>query len=261
MPKFAANLSLLFAELPFPDRFAAAADAGFQAVEILFPYDIAAKEIHRALQISGLELVLINAPPPNYTGGTPGYGATPGGEARFRHDIHRVLRYAGVLRPGLIHIMSGHETGAAAEATLVRNLQWAADLAPGQGFTIEPLNSRDQPGYFLNSYDLAADVLARVDRRNVALQYDSYHAQMIHGDAAAIWQKYARLAAHVQIGAAPDRSEPAPGLIDFAALFAAIDASGYAGWVSAEYSPSTKHTQDSLGWMQDWPAANPAVQG
>jgi 2-dehydrotetronate isomerase len=250
MPRFAANITLLFAELPYLDRFTAAAKAGFKAVEILFPYDVAAKETRRALLANGLELVLINAPPPNYTGGTPGYGAVPGGEDRFEHDIRRVLRYAGELKPGLIHIMAGYTKDPDAQATFVRNLQWAADLAPDQGFTIEPLNAGDQPGYFLDDYDLAADVLDAVNRPNVGLQYDSYHAQVIHGDATRIWGQFGARAVHVQLGAAPNRSEPAPGPIDFPALFQAIDASGYSGWVSAEYTPSTKRTEDSLGWME-----------
>ena len=249
MPRFAANLTLLWPELPYLDRFEAAAIAGFTAVEILFPYDVPAKQTRRALQSNGLDLVLINAPPPNYTGGEPGYGAVPGGEARFQNDIRRVLRYAGELRPGLIHVMAGKTKDPAAEATFVANLQWAADLAPAQQFTIEPLNQGDQPGYFLDDYDLAARILDAVDRPNVGLQYDSYHAQVIHGDALGIWRRFAGRSVHIQIGAAPGRTEPTPAPVDFPALFAAIDASGYAGWVSAEYHPSTARTEDSLHWM------------
>lgn len=250
MPKFAANISLLFSELPYCDRFAAAAAAGFDAVEILFPYELAAKETQRALLANGLELVLINAPPPNYTGGTPGYAAIPGGGERFQRDIRRVLRYADVLKPQKIHVMAGYEKGAEARDTFIRNLQWAADFAPQQKFTIEPLNSGDQPGYFLDDYNLAAEVLDAVSRPNVGLQYDAYHAQLIHGDAAAVWEAFGARAVHVQIGAAPARSEPGTGPVDFPALFAAIDASGYDGWVSAEYTPSTLRTEDSLGWMR-----------
>ncbi len=250
MPRFAANISLLFAELPYLDRFAAAAQSGFEAVEILFPYDLAAKETRRALLANGLELVLINAPPPNYTGAQPGYAAVPGGEARFRTDIARVLRYAGVLRPGQIHVMSGYASGPGALECFVRNLQWAADQAPQQQFTIEPLNPVSQPDYFLNDYALAGDVLDRVNRPNVGLQYDSFHAHMIHGDAIAVWQTYRDRVTHAQIGAAPDRSEPGRGETDFHALFELMDADGYSGWVSAEYTPSTPRTQSSLIWMQ-----------
>ncbi len=250
MPRFAANLSLLFNELPYLDRFQAAAQAGFSAVEILFPYDLAAKETRRALLANGLELVLINAPPPNYAGGQPGYAAVPGGVARFQSDIRRVMRYAEVLRPRLIHVMAGYAAGPEAFDCFVQNLQWAADFAPHQKFTIEPLNPVSQPGYFLNDYDLAEEVLDRVNRPNMGLQYDSFHAQMIHGDALAIWQRFGTRAVHAQIGAAPDRSEPGRGTADFATLFAAMDSSGYAGWVSAEYTPSTPRTEASLGWMR-----------
>ncbi|WP_377192133.1 hydroxypyruvate isomerase family protein [Ruegeria meonggei] len=249
MPKFAANISLLFTELPYLDRFQAAAEAGFKAVEILFPYEQAAKETRRALLANGLDLVLINAPPPNYTGGAPGYAAIPGGEARFQSDIRRVLRYADILRPGLIHIMSGYASGSDALECFVKNLQWAADFAPHQQITIEPLNPVSQPGYFLNDYDLAVEILNQVDRPNLGLQFDSFHAHMIHGDAQAIWDRFHPRVVHAQIGAAPDRSEPGRGPTDFAALFAAMENTGYSGWVSAEYTASTSRTSQSLGWM------------
>ncbi len=256
MPKFAANISLLFAELPYLERFQAAAEAGFKAVEILFPYELAAKETRRALLANGLELVLINAPPPNYTGGEPGYAAVPGGEARFQSDIRRVLRYADVLKPGLIHIMSGYASGPEALDCFVRNLQWAADTAPNQAFTIEPLNSVSQPGYFLNDYDLAAEVLDRVDRPNLGLQYDSFHSEMIHSDPLGIWDRFHNRVIHAQIGAAPHRSEPGSGDLDFQTLFKAMEVSGYEGWVSAEYTPSTALTSSSLDWMHKAVLAN-----
>lgn len=250
MPRFAANISLLFAELPYLERFSAAAAAGFKAVEILFPYDLAAKETQRALLSNGLELLLINAPPPNYTGGSPGYAALPGGTDRFQRDIRRVMRYANVLNVGIIHIMAGYAKGDEACGTFINNLRWAADFAPEQQFTIEPLNAGDQPGYFLDDYNLAAEVLAAVKRPNVGLQYDAYHAQMIHGDAVKVWENFGNRAVHIQIGAAPSRCEPGTGPVDFEELFHAIDKSGYTGWVSAEYTPSTKRTEDSLAWMK-----------
>ncbi len=251
MPRFAANITMLFAELPYLERFSAAAQAGFEAVEILFPYELAAKETQRALLSSGLELLLINAPPPNYTGGMPGYAALSGGVERFRRDVCRVMRYAEILRPGAIHIMSGYTEGDLAKQTFIQNLQWAADLAPTQQFTIEPLNTGDQPNYFLNDYNLAAEVLDAVNRPNVGLQYDAYHAQMIHGDALKVWETFADRVVHIQIAAAPGRCEPGTGPVDFEELFAAIDDYGYKGWVSAEYNPTTQRTQDSLGWMKN----------
>lgn len=249
MPRFAANLTLLFTELPYLERFKAAADAGFQAVELLFPYDIPAEVTLQALEANGLELILINAPPLDEDQASRGFAAVPGGEEQFEKTMHKVLRFAEVLKPTFIHLMPGYTKAAEAEATFVRNLQWVADLAPEQGFTIEPLNPGDQPGYFLDDYDLAARVLGAVDRPNVGLQYDCYHAQVIHGDALGIWHKFKDISVHAQLGAAPGRTEPAAGPIDFPQLFAAIDASGYSGWVSAEYHPTTARTVDSLGWM------------
>ncbi|MCG7625748.1 hydroxypyruvate isomerase family protein [Epibacterium sp. Ofav1-8] len=255
MPRFAANLSMLFAELPYLDRFSAAAAAGFEAVEVLFPYEFAAKETQRALLANGLDLLLINAPPPNYTGGDPGYAAVPELADRFQRDIRRVLRYADMLKAGRIHVMAGPAKGAAARETFVQNLRAAADSAPQQQFTIEPLNSGDFPGYFLDDYNLAVEILDEVDRENVTLQFDAYHAQLIHGDALKVWETFGDRATHVQFAAAPSRCEPGNGPLDFDALFAAIDASGYQGWVSAEYTPSTPRTEDSLSWMRSLEAA------
>lgn len=249
MPKFAANISLMFDELPYLDRFDAASEAGFDAVEILFPYDWPAQETRHALARNQLALVLINAPPPNYAGGEPGFAALPGGEVRFERDIRRTMRYADLLKAKFVHIMSGKAEGDTAMAIFVRNLQWAADAYPAQHFTIEPLNPDDQPGYFLNSYDLAARVLDAVDRPNVNLQYDAYHAQKIHADALAVWGEHGARAAHIQIGDTPDRRAPLTGEIDFNALFQAIDDSGYDGWVSGEYHPRGR-TQKTLAWMR-----------
>ncbi|MDX2483236.1 MAG: TIM barrel protein [Pseudodonghicola sp.] len=249
MPRFAANISLLFTELPFLDRFSAAARVGFQAVEILFPYDLPAATIRSALDRAGVQLALINAPPP---GPDAAYPALPGGEAAFRAAMGPVLERAALLRPDAIHVMAGYTDDPQAEDTFAANLQWLADRAPDQLFTIEPLNPADQPGYALGDYPRAARVLARADRANLGLQFDSYHAQQIHGDARAIWQQYAPLVRHVQFGAPPDRSAPRldSGPLDFTALLAEIAASGYDGWIGAEYHPGSARTEDSLGWMQ-----------
>jgi hydroxypyruvate isomerase len=252
LPRFAANISLLFTELPLENRFEAAANAGFQGVEILFPYETPAEELRTLADAHDLEMVLINAPPPAETRALTGFAAVPGAEALFQDSLHQVLRYAAELKPGLIHVMSGYCRGDDARETLVRNLQWAADLAPEQTFSIEPLNEKDQPGYFLNSYPLALEVLQAVGRPNVGLQYDAYHAQAIHGDALGVWHDHAQHAIHAQIGAYPDRSEPGRGPVDFQALFQAIDDSGYAGWISAEYNPSTARTEESLGWLREF---------
>jgi len=259
MPRLAANISLLFAELPFMERFAAAARAGFDGVEILFPYDHAARDIRAALDAQGLALALINAPPP---GPDAAFPALPGDEAGFRAPMEQVLQRAQILRPGAIHVMAGYTDDPRAEDTLIANLQWLADHAPDQPFTIEPLNPADQPGYVMNDYDLAARVLARVARPNLGLQYDSYHAHRIHGDALATWRRHVPLVRHVQLGAPPDRSEPrlGGGPVDFPALLSQIEASGYDGWISAEYTPSTEWPEHSLGWMQNYGVSGPAWQ-
>jgi hydroxypyruvate isomerase len=248
MPRFCANLTLLFAELPFMERFRAAKEAGFDAVEVLFPYDCPAQDMRDQLVWNDLTFVLMNCPPPNYAGGPRGFAAVPGQQDRFRRDFERVLRYAGVLKPRFIHVMAGAAEGEAAEETFVANLIWAADRAKGLTLTIEPLNRHDNPGYFLADFDLAARVLGRVNRPNVGLQYDAYHAQRITGDAMAVWVAHGQRAVHVQVAGVPGRHEPEPGgEIDFPALFARIEADGFKGWVSAEYHPRGA-TQAGLGW-------------
>jgi hydroxypyruvate isomerase len=249
--RFAANLTLLWPELPFLDRFEAAALAGFEAVEVLFPYEIGAREMQAALRRAGLKMILLNAPPPNYTGGMRGFAALPGGADRFRHDMRRVFRYAEALGVHLVHVMSGDGRGERCFEQMVENLRWASRAAPkGLTLTIEPLNSMDMPGYFLNDYDLAARVLDAVKKPNVRLQYDSYHAQVIHGDAVEVWNRFGLRAAHVQVGDAPGRIAPGEGKVDFKALFAAMGATGYSGWISAEYHPGDRPTEGSLRWLK-----------
>ncbi|WP_163847658.1 hydroxypyruvate isomerase family protein [Pseudooceanicola aestuarii] len=254
MPRFAANLSFLFTELPLPRRIDAAAEAGFEAVEILFPYDHPAQELRQALATSGLPLALINAPPPSYSGTTRGFAAIPGGTERFRHDFRRALRYAEALKAQHLHIMSGSAEGPEARAVMIDNLRWATAHAPGQNLTIEPINATDMPGYFLNDFDLAAEILDAVAAPNLGLQFDAYHAHRITGDVPGTWDRHGARVRHVQIAAAPERNEPTGGAVDFPAFFAQLDAAGYGGWVSAEYHPSDT-TLAGLGWLKQAPAA------
>ena len=250
MLNFAANLTLLWPDLPYLDRFDAAAEAGFKAVEILFPYDVSAKETQAALGRNGLQMILLNSPLPNHTGGPLGYSAQLGKEARFQSDMRRAFRYATALGAGLIHVMTGEAEGAEAKATMIANMAWAAEAAPkGITLMLEPLNPVAMPGYFLNDYALAADILEQVGADNMALQYDSYHSQMIHGDAVATYEKYLPLIRHVQIGDTPERGAPGTGDVDFKALFKAIKASGYKGWISGEYHPNGP-TEATLDWMK-----------
>lgn len=249
MPRFCANLTWLFTERPMLERIPAAAAAGFEAVEILFPYDEPAAQIAEAARLARLPVALINAPPPNWRGGPRGFAAVPGGEERFRRDFDRALRFARVLGARHLHLMAGEAEGPAARAAYVANLRWAAARAPGQSLTIEPLNPGDAPGYFLADFGLALDLLAEVDAPNLRLQFDAYHAQRIHGDVPATWARCAAATAHVQIAGVPGRHEPEGDGIDYPAFFARLDADGYTGWVSAEYRPRGT-TEAGLGWLR-----------
>ncbi len=248
MPRFCANLTFLFTELPLLRRIAAARAAGFEAVEILFPYDEPAAAIAEEARLAGMPIALINTPPPNWTGGDRGFAAVPGGEERFRKDFERVLRFAKVLGPTHIHIMAGRAHGPEARATYVRNLRWAAERAPKQSLTIEPINPDDMSGYFLADFPTALDILHEVDAPNLSLQFDAYHAQQIHGDVAEMWEMCAPHTSHIQVAGVPDRNEPIAGEIDYPAFFERLDKGGYKGWVSAEYQP-LGNTFDGLNWM------------
>lgn len=249
MPKFCANLSWLFPELPFMDRFRAAKEAGFEAVEVLFPYDHPTQDIRDQLVWNDLAFALMNCPPPNATGGPQGFAAVPGLQDRFRRDFDRTLRFAQVLKPQHIHIMAGAAEGPGAEQTLVENLRWAANRVPRQSLTIEPINRADMPGYFLVDFDLAVRVLDAVAAPNLSLQFDAYHAHRITGDVMGAWDAHGHRVTHVQIAGFPGRHEPLGGGIDYPAFFAHIDAGSYRGWVSAEYAPRAATTA-GLGWMR-----------
>jgi len=241
-----ANLTLLFNERPFMERFAAAKEAGFDYVEVPLPYDVPVQDIVRELTIHDLKMVLINCPPPNYTGGAPGWAAVPG--SRFQSDFKRALRYAQAMKVTHLHLMAGEAEGEEARACFIENLRWAADQAPEHSLTIAPLNADDKPGYFLNDFGLAMEIIAAVDRPNVRIQYDTYHAQKIHGDALQVWGDVKARSVHVQVGQAPKRDEPWKGQIDFSALFATMKADGYDGWISGAYIPA-KTSEGGLGWL------------
>jgi hydroxypyruvate isomerase len=244
MPRFCANLTLLFTELPFLDRFAAASAAGFAGVEVLFPYDDPVPEMLDRLDRTGLPLVLMNCPPPNYTGGPRGFAAVPGLEDRFRTDFRRAARYAATLGAKHLHVMAGATDAPEARATFVANLAWAAAAAPKLSLTIEPINRHDMPSYYLADYGLALDILAEVGAPNLRLQFDSYHAQRITGDVLGTWDLVRPHVAHVQVGGYGSRHEP-----DDPGFLARLDADGYAGWVSGEYNPRER-TEDGLGWIR-----------
>ena len=248
MPKFCANLTWLFTEVDFLDRFEAAKEAGFDAVEVLFPYDVNAQDIVDALRRYDLEMALINCPPPNYTGGPQGFAAIPGREERFKKDFGRALRYAQTLGAAHLHIMAGVAEGPQAKETFINNLRWAAAAAPDQSLTIEPINTDTMPGYFLNDFDLGREIVMAVDAPNLRLQFDTFHAAKITGNVLGTWDAMRDITAHVQVAQMPDRGEPDQGEIDYPAFFALLEAQGYAGWVAGEYQPR-ETTQDGLGWI------------
>ena len=244
----AANLTLLFTEYSLAGRFAAARAAGFGAVELLFPYEMPAKDLRRLLQYADQELVLFNTPAGNWAAGERGFAAVPGAEAKFRAGFERAMRWADVLRPRFIHVMAGIADGPAAWATFIRNLRWATARAGGRQLTIEPINPYDIPGYFLNDFDSAAAILDKVGAANLHLQFDAYHAHRITGDVTGCWARHGWRAAHVQVAGSPGRHEPVGGDIDYPAFFAQLAGDGYAGHVSGEYVP-VGQTEDGLGWI------------
>ena len=251
MAKVCANLTWLFTELPMSERPKAAAQAGFGAVEILFPYDENAAELGTAIANAGLELALINCPPPNYCDpdGPRGFAAVPDQQERFRGAFHRALRYAGALGAQHLHIMAGVAQGSEARRMFVENLIWAAAVAPKQSLTIEPINGHDMPGYFLNDFDQAADILAEVGAPNLHLQFDAYHAHRITGDVLGTWDRMRHLVRHVQVAGYPGRHEPLGGEIDYKSFFTQLRADAYDGWISGEYAPAGA-TTDNLDWLK-----------
>ncbi len=250
MPKFCANLSMLFTEYPLMERPLAAGLAGFDGVEILFPYDDNAAELGTALARAKMPLVLINCPPPNYAdpNGPRGFAAVVGEEARFQQAFRRTVRNAGALGAQHIHVMSGVAKGPEARATCLANLKWAAQFAPKQSLTIEPINSHDMPGYFLNDFDLAMEVLEAVNAPNLNLQFDCYHAAKITGDVLATWEAVRAKVVHIQVGGVPDRQEPMGGDFDYPAFFKLLDKQKFKGWVSGEYHPKGQ-TEENLSWI------------
>jgi hydroxypyruvate isomerase len=248
MPRFAANLSMMFTERPFMARFDAAAAAGFAAVEFLFPYAHPAAEIRGALDRNGLALALFNAPPGDWEAGERGLTSLRGREAEFRDSIARALDYAAVLQPLRLHVMAGIAKGAEARAVYLGNLAHAAEAAGAQGLCIEPINSRDMPGYHLSTSTDAVAVLDAVGAANLGLQFDLYHAQIMEGDLTRRLERLMPRIVHIQMAGVPDRREPVRGEVNYPHLFAVLDRLGYEGYVGCEYRPAGR-TEDGLGWF------------
>lgn len=251
MPRFAANLSFLFTEVDFLDRFEAAAKAGFGAVEFLFPYAYEPADIRARLVANDLELALFNLPPGHWDKGERGFAGVPGREDEFSYSVDLALRYADALGCRRLHAMAGLTTHGARRATYVENLRLAAAWAADDGviIQIEPINGRDMPGYLLSRTADARDVIAEVAAPNIALQLDLYHRQIEEGKVAAAIAEFGALASHYQIASPPDRGEPDRGEVDYADAFRLIDASGFNGFVGCEYKPRSG-TLAGLGWAE-----------
>ena len=255
MPRFAANLTLLFTEWAFLDRFKAASDAGFAGVECLFPYAWSAQEMAARLRDHDLQQVLFNFPAGDWQAGERGIAALPGREAEFRDGVARALSYAEPLQCQRINCLAGivsdeadHE---ACWRTLIDNVRYAADkLAPlDKTVLVEAINSRvDIPGFFLDRSDRVMQLLAAVDRPNVQFQFDLYHMQIMEGDLSRSLSKYCPHIGHIQFADNPGRHEPGSGEINFSHLWRHLDQLGYRGWVSAEYHPLTD-TISGLTWL------------
>ena len=257
MPRFAANLTMMFNEVPFLQRFAAAAGAGFHAVEFLFPYDYPAKDIKAGLDQHQLAVALFNMPAGNWTAGDRGLACDPASVARVREGVATAIEYAKALDCPRIHLMAGLRPRGASEGdmydTYLENVRYAAAELAKHDMTLllEAINTRDMPGFYLNTSRQAFELMDVADAPNVRFQYDVYHMQIMEGDLATTLKNHLARIGHIQIADPPARNEPGTGEINYPFIFDWLDQIGYAGWVGCEYRP-TSTTTDGLGWMSKW---------
>ena len=255
MPRFAANLSMLFTEAPFLDRFELAARAGFTAVEFLFPYAWPAEEIRQRLAANGLTLILHNLPAGDWDAGERGIACLPERVSEFREGVAKAIGYAKALGVGQLNCLAGKAPAGVPDAllrqTFVGNLRFAAAELKKAGLRllIEPVNTFDIPGFYLNRTAQAVSILDEVGADNAFVQYDIYHAQRMEGELAATMQRYLPRIGHVQIADNPGRNEPGTGEINYPFLFAHLDRIGYGGWIGCEYKPAAA-TEAGLGWRR-----------
>jgi len=257
MARFAANLTMMYNEHAFLDRFAAAARDGFKAVEYLFPYDFLAAELKTRLDEHGLTQALFNAPPGDWAAGERGIASLPGREDEFRRSVDTALAYARTLGNDKLHVMAGLLPAQADRArhrdVYLRNLAHAAQAARADGVTIliEPINPRDMPGYFLNRQDDAQAICREAGALNLKVQFDCYHCQIVEGDLANKLERDIDGIGHIQIAGVPERHEPDIGEVNYPYLFERIDALGYEGWIGCEYRPKAG-TSEGLGWLRSY---------
>ncbi|TNB48461.1 hydroxypyruvate isomerase [Martelella lutilitoris] len=257
MPKFAANLSFLYADLPFLDRIAAAAKDGFPAVEYVGPYDFPEEEVAAALKAANVKQALFNLPAGDWAGGERGIGCLPDRVEEFKAGVDKAISYARALTCPKVNCLAGiAPKGIAAEKleqTLVENLKYAAPRLADAGvkLLLEPINLRDIPGFFVSTTDHAERILEAVGSDNLFIQYDIYHTQIMQGDLAETYRRLKAKIAHVQLADNPGRHEPGTGEINYPYLFNMLDAEGYDGFIGCEYKPSAG-TSEGLGWMKPW---------
>jgi len=257
MPRFAANLSMLFAEVAFLDRFEAAAKAGFKGVECQFPYDYEAAEMKARLERSGLTLVLHNLPAGNWAAGERGIACHPNRVDEFKASVDQAIAYATQLGCAQVNCLAGVAPqgvdDARVLATFVENLQFAADQLKGAGIRllIEAINTRDVPGFYLNNTAQALDIIRDTGSDNIFVQFDVYHMHIMEDALARTLEKNLAMIRHIQVADSPGRGEPGTGEIDFPFLFRLLDRMGYAGWVGCEYKPVAT-TVEGLGWAWDY---------
>jgi len=257
MPRFAANLTMMYREHEFLDRFGAAAADGFKGVEYLFPYDYPANELAARLKQYDLTQALFNGPPGDWAKGERGIASLPGREDEFRRGVETALHYAHVLGNQKIHIMAGllgvADDRARHRDVYLKSLSYAASQAAAHGVTvvIEPINMRDMPGYFLNRQGDAQQICREVGAPNLKVQFDLYHCQIVEGDLAMKLKQMIADIGHIQIAGVPDRHEPDDGEVNYPYLLRLIDTLGYDGWIGCEYIPR-RDTTSGLGWLNEW---------
>ena len=255
MPKFAANLTMMYNEYEFLDRFAAAAKDGFSGVEFLFPYSFVVGEIQSRLRDNNLTQVLFNCPPGDWAAGERGIASLPGREEEFKRSIERALGYAHVLGNTRLHVMAGlireGQDKVRHLEVYLGNLEYAARQAAAHGITIliEPINTRDMPGYFLSRQDEAHAICREVGMQNLKVQFDLYHCQIMEGDIATKMRRDIADIGHMQIAGVPERHEPDAGELNYSYLFRLMDELKYEGWVGCEYRPRAG-TSNGLGWFK-----------
>jgi hydroxypyruvate isomerase len=255
MPRLAANLSMMFNEVPFLDRFAAARKAGFEAVEFLCPYEFPAKDLRQRLDDSGLTQALFNLPPGDWAKGERGLASLPGRVEEFRASVQTALDYAAALDCKLVHSMAGivpeGVSPITAASLYAANLAWAGEQAKAAGvrLVIEPINHRDMPGYFLHTEAQGAAVVEAIGRDRLGLQFDIYHCQITEGDVTKRMEAFMPVIAHMQIADVPARNEPGTGEIGWEFVFRRMDELGYQGWVGCEYRPAGD-TVAGLQWRK-----------